>query len=228
MIKIQSVQKSYQNRLVLDIDHFHFEPGIRYAIIGPNGSGKSTLLKTLAGVLKPDQGRIERNFCPEKDLGYMPQHPYAFNLSVLQNVMIGHPHPKSSREDSLQALQKVGIEDLKQAKGNKLSGGEAQRMAIARFISKKQKLLLLDEPTSAADIVGNDLIEETLLQYCTDLKCTLIFSTHAPMQAMQLADIAIMMNQGKIIESGMAREMLKHPRQEFTRLFLRHWCLEDC
>jgi len=109
------------------------------------------------------------------------------------------------------------------ARGNKLSGGEAQRMAVARMIAKPRKLLLLDEPTSSTDIRGTDAIENTLLEYAKETRCTLIFSTHSPAQVLRLAEEVIFLNQGRILEKGSARDVLGNPQTESARLFLQHW-----
>ena len=127
------------------------------------------------------------------------------------------------REKAARALEAVGMQNLLMARGNKLSGGEAQRMAVARMIAKPRQLLLLDEPTSSTDIRGTDSIENTLLEYTRNTHCTLIFSTHSPAQVLRLAEEVIFLDQGRILERGPARGVLENPQTENARLFLQHW-----
>ncbi|NMC47413.1 MAG: hypothetical protein GYA52_11370 [Chloroflexi bacterium] len=96
-------------------------------------------------------------------------------------------------------------------------------MAFARMIALPRTLLLLDEPTSSADIQGMDQIEATLLRYAADTGCTLILSTHSPAQALRLAEEIIFLDKGKIVEQGTAQSVLRNPQNEDVKLFLKHW-----
>ena len=223
MIELTNISKKYEDRAILNIPVLVFEEGKRYALIGVNGSGKSTLLRILAGTLLPDSGQIKG--VPISEMGYMPQSPYAFSFSVRKNVEIAMQNVPDASRKARRALKAVGMERLTDAHGNKLSGGEAQRMAVARMIALPRKLLLLDEPTSSTDIKGTDKIEATLLQYAADTGCTMVLSTHSPAQALRLAEEIIFLDQGLIAEQGAAEAVLKHPRNEQTRHFLQHWRL---
>lgn len=221
MIELIDVSWKYAARVILDIPRLSFEPGKRYALIGVNGSGKTTLLRLLAGSLLPDTGEI-RNV-PRAEMGYMPQSPYAFDFSVLKNVEIALAGFPDAEKLANKALKAVGMNALAHSRGNRLSGGETQRMAFARMIARPRKLLLLDEPTSSTDIRGTDQIEKTLLRYTADTGCTVILSTHSPAQALRLAEVIIYLDEGKVIEIAPAEALLNHPRHERTRLFLQHW-----
>lgn len=223
MIELRGITKAYDERMVLDIPHLIFITGRRYALIGVNGSGKTTLLRILAGVLKPDQGEV--TYLPPDHMGYMPQAPYAFSFSVKKNVSIALGQHKDSDKHVLQALKTVGIDHLRDARGNMLSGGETQRMALARMIVKRRNLLLLDEPTAAADICGTSQIEKALLDYVVTNNCTLILSTHSPAQALRMVDEVIFLDQGKVIEQGPVKNVLQRPNHAFTKMFLDHWKL---
>ena len=223
MLELHNITKRYGSRTILNIPHISFKEGRRYALIGVNGSGKSTLMRILAGVLMPDTGEICN--IPPDSMGYMPQSPYAFGFTVLKNVEIALSKSPDTTEKAMQALKAVGMALLANAHGDKLSGGETQRMAFARMIAKPRKLLLLDEPTSSADIKGIDQIENTLLRYAADTGCTVILSTHSPAQALRLAEEIIFLDQGKIAEQGPAENVLKNPQNERTKLFLQHWRL---
>ena len=181
MIRIRNVIKTYAQKRVLDIKTADFLTGRRYVMMGPNGSGKSTLLRILAGVIKPDEGTIE---IETGDIGYVPQHPYAFNFTVLKNVQLALDKSMDSNAVALDALSSVGIVEMAAHRANKLSGGESQRLALARVLAIKRQILLLDEPTAAADVSGIDLIEGAIQRYWEETGCTLIISTHAPAQAL--------------------------------------------
>ncbi|HPS33361.1 MAG TPA: ABC transporter ATP-binding protein [Anaerolineaceae bacterium] len=221
MIGVRNVLVQAGGRVILDIPLLDFEEGKRYGLIGENGSGKTTLLRVLAGTLQPTHGEVSRQ--NPDGLGYMPQSPYAFSFSVLRNVEMALENAPDRREKAACALEAVGMQNFLTARGNKLSGGEAQRMAVARMIAKPRQLLLLDEPTSSTDIRGTDSIENTLLDYTRSTRCTLIFSTHSPAQALRLAEEVIFLDQGRILEKGSAREVLETPQTESARLFLQHW-----
>jgi len=223
MIELIDILKTYGSRMVLNVSYLSFEEEKRYALIGVNGCGKTTLLRIMAGIIKPDKGWVKN--VPMERTGYMPQSPYAFGFSVQKNVEIGLKKANEAETLSKKALQAVGIETLSRARGNKLSGGETQRMAFARMIAMPRTLLLLDEPTSSADIRGMDKIEKTLLDYFRDTGCTIIFSTHSPAQALRLAEVVIFLDQGFIIEAGDASSILRNPKKPSTRLFLQHWKL---
>jgi tungstate transport system ATP-binding protein len=221
MIALQDVLVQYEERVILDIPELHFAEGKRYGLIGENGSGKTTLLRLLAGTLSPTHGQVRR--MAADGMGYMPQNPYAFSFSVLRNVEMALDGEAEREAAAREALRRVGMDTLAQASGSKLSGGEAQRMAFARMIAKPRRLLLLDEPTSSTDIKGTDLIEATLLSYLQVNACTLIFSTHSPAQALRLAEEVIFLDQGRIVEQGLAESVLENPQNERTQLFLAHW-----
>lgn len=223
MIELLGIQKSYGERLALDIPTFSFDDGGRYVLVGPNGSGKTTLLRILAGTLRPDAGSIRYGDVKKSEIGYLPQKPYAFDRSVLENVLLALGSGAEAKKSALAALERVGLGHLARARGNRLSGGETQRMALARLIAKPYKVLLLDEPTAAADIQANDLMERALLEYAEKTGCTLIVSSHAPSQAMRLGHTVLALEGGRISEFGSAEQVLQNPQQESTREFLRHW-----
>lgn len=225
MIQLEHIQKRYDKRVVLDVEKLTIRAGERYALLGANGSGKSTLLSILAGVCKPEMGVVRSSIHPGES-AYLPQIPYAFDLSVLQSVMLPLGSGRIAKEQAMAALDRVGLTHLANAKANKMSGGETQRMALARVLAKPYKLLLLDEPTSATDIAANDLIESALLEYCGEHKCTLVVCTHAPSQARRLGTQAVFLNDGHIAEQGSAEEVLLSPKSASVKNFLQHWLID--
>lgn len=223
MIELRDIHFNYGKQVVLDIPWLVFEEGQRYCLIGENGSGKTTLIRILAGTLKPDRGSVTG--IEHKRVGYMPQAPYAFSFSVLKNVKMALNSAENADEIATRALQLVGLESFREARGDQLSGGEAQRMGLARIIAVSHDLLLLDEPTSSTDIRGMDQIESVLNEYVAEQRSTLIFSTHSPAQVMRMADHVVFLEKGCLVESGTAEEVLRRPQSAATRAFLQHWRL---
>lgn len=225
MIDLRDVVQQFGGRIVLEIPALQFVPGKRYGLIGENGSGKTTLIRMLAGTSKPTSGRIEG--LEGKKVGYLPQSPYAFSFSVLQNVALALDGHGDANEIAQKALVAVGMESLMDARGDRLSGGEAQRMALARVLVSAYDVLLLDEPTSSTDVRSMDLIETTLKEYVQKTQCTLIFSTHSPAQALRLADEVLYLEKGRLVEQGLANTLFHSPQDERTKAFLRHWSLNS-
>lgn len=223
MITLANVKKYYGARCALNIPALTIMPGERLALIGPNGAGKSTLLRLIAGVIHPEEGVVRLEGIAHGEIGYLPQKPYGFDLSVQKNVELALDGETDAKQRALEALERVGLSHLAKARGSRLSGGETQRMALARIISKKRKLLLLDEPTAGADIRAVDLLERTLEAYLEETGCALVFSSHAPAQALRLSKHTIALDDGVISEQGETERVLKSPQSEATRLFLRHW-----
>lgn len=225
MIVLRDVVQQFSGRVVLEIPELHFVPGRRYGLIGENGSGKTTLIRMLAGTSKPTSGTIEG--LGGNKVGYLPQLPYAFSFSVLENVTLALDGHNDAKTLAQKALTAVGMDSLVKARGDRLSGGEAQRMALARVLVCSYEVLLLDEPTSSTDVRSMDLIETTLKEYVQKNQCTLIFSTHSPAQALRLADEVLYLEKGRLVEQGPAQALFHSPKDERTKAFLRHWSLNS-
>ncbi|MCI8476969.1 MAG: ABC transporter ATP-binding protein [Oscillospiraceae bacterium] len=219
---VRNAVKGYRGRTVLDIPYLRLEPGTRCGILGANGAGKTTLLRLLAGTLTPDSGTLAWEGAALR-CGYLPQKPYAFGTTVLHNVMLGLEGSKTERRSrALEALTQVGLERLALARGNTLSGGEQQRMALARLLARSWPMLLLDEPTSAADLAGAELAEKALLAQPACQSGLLVFTTHNPAQACRLANHLILLHQGRIAEQGKPEEVLFRPKSLEAQRFLAH------
>ena len=208
------IRKTYGKRTVLDVPSLTLRPGRICAVIGANGSGKSTLVRILAGVLRSDSGA---RALPELlSVGYMPQKSYPFRMSVLKNVMLtGH-----DREKALALLEELGIRDLAAQRASRLSGGETARMALARLLMTKHDVLLLDEPTASMDMESTILTEKRLVRECRENDCAVLLVTHSLQQARRIADDAIFLSKGRLIEQGAAERVLYMPNRPETRQFL--------
>ena len=207
MIELHNVKKTYRGRTVLDVPGLCIEDGQSAVLTGANGSGKTTLLRILARVLKADGGMVTA----PTDCLYLPQHPYAFRGSVLDNVLIG---AKDQREQALKLLRQLDLSALADKQAQSLSGGELQKMALCRLLIRPCALLLLDEPTAALDERGTELVCEVLAQYKARTNCTVLFSTHAPKLSAKAADRHILLRDGKIDADSGVRKVYNVPETE--------------
>ena len=231
-LEMKGLRRVYGDRVVVDVDGIALESGRAYALVGPNGSGKSTFLKVLSGVIDQTSGFVEvAGDASRNDLavGYMPQKSYVFGFSVRKNVALALDSSGLSREDVQKrvkcALEEVGMLDMADARGSELSGGEAQRVALARMLVQDLDVLLLDEPTASMDIAGTFLVEEALARYRERTGCLLIVATHAPSQAHRISDTAVMLSGGRVVEFGPTDRVLNAPTSEAGREFLSYWAV---
>jgi ABC-type Fe3+/spermidine/putrescine transport system ATPase subunit len=225
-VGLYNVKKVHGERVVLDIDKLNFDSGKIYAVLGPNGSGKTTMLRIIAGIDELYSGKITYNNneeFPVNEVSYMPQKPYMFDVSVLKNVLLGLGKKKADFSEAEKALEFVSMKDFSNARAVSLSGGEAQRVALARTLVLGRKLVLLDEPASAADMPGTRLIEEYIKNSCREYDSTVIFSTHSPSQALKIADELIFLWNGRVVESGKTAIVLESPQSDEVREFLMNW-----
>lgn len=225
-LDLNRIVKKYGERTVLDIDSINFTEGKLYAVLGPNGSGKTTMLRLIAGIEKPDSGEILYNgskTIARSDISYMPQKPYMFDMSVLNNLFLGMGQNKNRSREAEDALERVAMKGFMKARVYSLSGGETQRVALARVLALHRKLVLLDEPASAADISSSRLIEHYIRSTCNNDGSTIIFTTHSPSQALRIADELIFLCDGKVIERGDPHTVLNSPRSSYVREFLQNW-----
>lgn len=204
--------------LVQDIT-FEVERGEVLAIVGPSGSGKSSLLRLLNRLDEPTSGTvyvdgIDYKQIPPRELrrklGLMTQRPFLFPGTVEQNLQFG---PRQ-RGESLKAknleilLIRVGLGGYASRDVANLSGGEAQRVSVARALANSPLLLLLDEPTSALDEASKIGIESLLRNIVKDQGLTCILVTHDIAQASRVAERALLIQEGRIVRSGLTAEVL--------------------
>lgn len=231
-LHVDSLRKTYGDRVVLDVDDVRLESGLSYALVGPNGSGKSTLCKVLSGVVDQTSGFVDVEGDVSRDgllVGYMPQKSYVFGFSVFKNVSLALQSSGLDKNEVERrvnsALDAVGMSALAQERGGGLSGGEAQRVALARMLVQDLDVLLLDEPTASMDITGTLLVEDALDQYRARTGCLLVTATHAPSQAHRIADEVIMLAGGRVVEFGPTADVLSSPASEEGRAFLSYWAV---
>ncbi|NLZ25767.1 MAG: ATP-binding cassette domain-containing protein [Clostridiales bacterium] len=193
----------YNGSTVLDVKDVCFELGKKYALIGPNGSGKSTFLKCIAGLIRFD-GETE-GF---DGAVYMPQNSFAFSMSTLSNVALAGKNKASiNKEKAKRLLKKLEIGHLAKKNAVSLSGGEKQRMALARVLLDNHLVILLDEPTASCDAKSSLICERVIDEYVNESKAALIFATHSIKQAKRLADEFLLFEEGKITLRGKTGEL---------------------
>jgi tungstate transport system ATP-binding protein len=194
-------------------------------VLGPNGAGKTTLLKLMAGLLSPNSGRILYKGNPvnaglsrqlRRKVTMVFQRATVFNTTVYENVAYGlkiRGLPKAEVEERvLDALEKVGIRNLRDRKARSLSGGEQQKLSLARAIALKPEVLLLDEPTVNLDSSSASAVEAFISRIKRET--TLVISTHNLFQARRLADRLAILSRGRLLEEGEAQRVFSgstHP-----------------
>lgn len=175
MIEIIKLTKRYGDRTVLDVDRLEIEKGECIVLTGHNGSGKSTLLKLIAGTVRESSGEVKK----EGALYYLPQSYVPFNKSVRKNItccLTGDRKSKNERCDEI--LEAFGLRCLEHKNAKTLSGGECQRLCLARVLSRRADIILLDEPTSAADKQSRAIINSIICDYQKKTGCTVIMTSH--------------------------------------------------
>lgn len=194
-VDINHLKKSYNSKIVLDIKNISIKPGINI-IFGENGCGKTTLLQILANITTYDEGQIQYNGEPynslhSKEITLIRQKPYMLDRTVYDNVHYPLKIRGVGRSESHsmvdQILQQFNIPHLKEKKALKLSGGETQKVALARAMVFNPKLLMLDESTSNIDKKSISSIERYIKSYA-GRGHSVVFVTHDQKQAMRLAD----------------------------------------
>ncbi|MFD2681468.1 amino acid ABC transporter ATP-binding protein [Bacillus seohaeanensis] len=236
MIKVEKLNKSFGDLHVLkDIDMSVKESDV-VCLIGASGSGKSTLLRCLNFLEIKDNGKViiegEEINKDTHDLnkirakvGMVFQHFHLFpHKTVLENVMEAPVQVKGlskseAKEEAKALLKKVGLEDKENVYPSKLSGGQKQRVAIARALAMKPDIMLFDEPTSALD---PELVGEVLatMKELAEEGMTMIVVTHEMGFAKEVADWAVYMHDGKIVEVGHPEQLFNNPTEQRTREFL--------
>lgn len=194
MIELSGIKVLRKGRLILGLDKLIFEDGLSYALIGDNGSGKTTLLRLLTGIIQPSIGHIKG--LEGLKLAYLPQKPYLFRMTVWENVALATKESLDNAQGIQEAINAVGMQGYEKQEAEKLSGGEAQRVAIARLLLVKADLVLLDEPTAPIDVRGREQIDAVITAYVRKNGATLIFATHSLEQALKLADRVVKLEDG--------------------------------
>ena len=208
------------------------------ALLGPSGSGKTTFLRILGGLDFPDPGNgrilihdedVTEQPAADRKTGFVFQHYALFNhLSVFENVAFGlevrakkvRPDKGAIRDRVLELLKLVQLDGLEQRLPSELSGGQRQRVALARALAIDPKVLLLDEPFGALDAKVRKDLRRWLRSFHQEIGVTTVFVTHDQQEALELADVVVVMNQGQIEQVGPPQEVYDRPATPFVYEFL--------
>lgn len=205
--------------------NLRISPGERVAVIGANGSGKSTLLRVLHGLLRPSSGNVVRDEAMRQAMVF--QRPFALRASALTNVALGAwlrgTRWGKAKEDALLALGRVGLGGVALRNARTLSGGQLQRLALARAWSLQPHVLLLDEPTASLDPHAKREVESLMADFAAS-GMTLVFASHNLGQVKRLATRVVYMEQGRVLADLPVRAFFEGPLADTSReaeLFVR-------
>jgi len=233
MIEIWDLLIQRNGRDVLEIESLDIPRGETLTVVGPNGAGKSTLLLALAHLLRPARGDIRfagKSIAQWDDLEYRRkisfvfQVPLLMDMSVEQNVALGLNFRGVSKEESQERVDRwlkyLGIDSLSKRRAGELSGGEAQRVSLARAFVLEPELLLLDEPFAALDPPTHAKLLEDLSNLLKQDHRTAVFVTHNLKEAAKLSHRIAVIAGGVLRQVGTARQIKSHPADETVRMFL--------
>ena len=234
MIRIRDLLIQRNGRDVLNIDSLDIQRGETLAVVGPNGAGKTTLLLALAHLLKPAHGEIlfdgkslmELNELEyRRKISFVFQSPLLLDMTVEENVALGLKFRGVSKEEIqsrvVRWVKSLGVESLSKRRAGQLSGGEAQRVSLARAFVLNPELLLLDEPFAALDSPTRVHLLEDLSALLRKDHLTAIFVTHNLKEAAQMGDRVAVIAGGELKQVGTARQIKSKPADETVKAFLR-------
>ncbi len=231
--KLQNISKSYSGTAVLKIDDLAIHAGEILGLVGPSGAGKSTLLRLLNFVETTDTGKItfldsdyDKNHLPalevRRKVTTVFQRPYLMTTSVMQNIVypLKIRNRKTDQSAVTEIMDKLGLSTLKNQRADKLSGGEAQRVSLARALVFQPEVLLLDEPTSNLDPANVKIIEDMIADYSESIGATIVMVTHNVFQAKRLAARVGLLYKGELAEVSDKEKFFNEPVHTITKQFL--------
>jgi sulfate transport system ATP-binding protein len=231
-IQLAGVTKRFGSFLAVDNVSLNVPDGALLALLGPSGSGKTTLLRVFAGLEAPDQGTVRyqdedvtRQPAKDRNVGFVFQHYALFrHMTVFENIAFGlrvrgrGKAEISERVRELLAL--IRLEALGNRYPSQLSGGQRQRVALARALAIQPRVLLLDEPFGALDAKVRCELRRWLRRLHDEIHMTSVFVTHDQEEAFEVADEVVVMNRGRIEQSGTPEHVFQQPANAFVMDFL--------
>jgi sulfate/thiosulfate transport system ATP-binding protein len=231
-IVVESASKRFGDFQALEDVSLTVPDGSLTALLGPSGGGKSTLLRVIAGLEEPDQGTVViggqevTQYPPQRrEVGFVFQHYAAFkHMTVADNVAFGLAVRKRPKDKTAarvkELLELVGLGHLGGRYPSQLSGGQRQRMALARTLAIEPRVLLLDEPFGALDAKVRAELRAWLRRLHDEVHVTTVLVTHDQEEAMDIADRIVVLNEGRIEQTGTPRELYERPANGFVMSFL--------
>ena len=232
ILALRGIRKAFSGQAILKGIDLSVEQGGFVTLLGPSGCGKTTLLRIISGLLRPEEGKV---FFRGEDITALPPEKRNFttvfqgyslfpHMNVAQNVAYGLklrriPVPER-RERVAQTLRMVRMEGMEKRRVTQLSGGQQQRVAIARAVVLNPDVLLLDEPLGALDLKLRREMQAELKELASRLRLSCVYITHDQEEALNLSTKIIVMNEGKIMQTGTPDEVFNHPANRFTADFI--------
>ncbi|MEM1817123.1 MAG: ABC transporter ATP-binding protein, partial [Desulfurococcaceae archaeon] len=232
MVKVENVTKRFENVVAVDKVSFEVYKGELFSLLGPSGCGKTTTLRIIAGLEKPDEGRVyidgvdvTNRPAREREVCLVFQEYAVFpHMSVYDNIAFGLTNRKIPKAEIYKKVKEVAdlldLTNYLSFKGGKLGLSEQQRVAIARCLVVKPKVLLLDEPLTLADAKIKEKMRRELKKLLKDLELTVIFVTHDQLEALMISDRVAIMRKGKIVQIGSPGEVYDNPINLFVATFV--------
>jgi sulfate transport system ATP-binding protein len=235
MIEVRGVTRRFGDFTAVDDVSLRVDDGELVALLGPSGSGKTSLLRVIAGLERPDRGTVlfEGQDAPTdvraRRVGFVFQHYALFrHMTVFENVAFGlRVRPRASRpaeevvrERVMSLLRLVQLDWLADRRPSQLSGGQRQRVALARALAVEPRVLLLDEPFGSLDARVRQELRRWLRRLHDEIRLTSVFVTHDQEEALEVADRVVVMNQGRVEQTGTPQEVFDRPANPFVMGFL--------
>ena len=226
ILKFENVSIAYGNRTVLDKINFSIDEKTIHGLLGPNGAGKSTIYHLMTGLIKPKTGKIKignedvTKFpvylrTKQYGIGYVPQHGGAFadltlydNMRAISEIVIENKNQRIDRINYL--ISKLELETLKDIKAKHLSGGERKKLVIALSLLSQPKILLLDEPFSALDVLTIKMLQELIVNLQQNNNITVCICDHIASSLLQIVDTAMILSNGKIIAQDTPSNLIQN------------------
>jgi sulfate/thiosulfate transport system ATP-binding protein len=235
-IEIQNIKKTFGNFVALNDINLHIPKGEITALLGPSGCGKTTLLRIIAGLETPDSGVIKfsgedqtNKHVKDRKVGFVFQHYALFrHMNVFENIAFGlrvrprkvRPDKKTIHESVMRLITMVQLEGYVNRFPSELSGGQRQRVALARALAVEPSVLLLDEPFGALDAKVRKELRRWIRRLHDEIHVTSVFVTHDQDEALEVSDTIVIVNKGKIEQSGSPEAVCDFPSNPFVADFL--------
>ncbi|MDY9927456.1 ABC transporter ATP-binding protein [Methanosarcina sp.] len=234
IVELEEIYKNYGDLRILRNINLQIEKGTSTALVGPTGSGKTVLLRLIDLLEKPSSGTIyfegadtngsnNTRLNVRRQIGMVFQKPLAFKASVYDNIAYGlkiRGKKEDMDERIKELLELIGLPGYENRNALKLSGGETQRLALARAMITDPKLLLLDEPTANLDPISKKKLEELILKINRESETTIIMTTHDLLQGQRLAERMVILYNGQILQSGTPDQIFRKPKNRFVADFV--------
>ncbi|MDK2799855.1 MAG: osmoprotectant transport system ATP-binding protein [Clostridiales bacterium] len=243
MVRFENVKKAYNDVTVIEDLNLHIKEGQLVVLIGPSGCGKTTTLKMINRIIEPTSGSIYIDgeditkvnpVMLRRKIGYVIQQIGLFpNMTIAQNVeiipkLLGWPADKRrKRTEELLHMVDMSPEQYADRYPSELSGGQQQRIGVLRALAAEPPLVLMDEPFGALDPITRESLQDEVKRLQKKLKKTIVFVTHDMDEALKIADVIVLMKDGKIVQAASPEELLSNPANDFVAQFIGKHRLND-